>query len=140
MARPITPETLVGKAHAKATQERWEAMANNDLRCGHPDRCLGGDSEDDLRCLWCEEVRNLQGLNKALREQLHRTAIVIHGGEHVLTIASEIGLLEILGGTVNFPDMAKLVIGSGSTIGRVADERNAKEAVRPSSEEQTSQV
>ncbi len=44
MASRITPDTLVGKAHARQTQDRWEAM--DDRTC---DRC-GTDIEAKLVC------------------------------------------------------------------------------------------
>lgn len=115
-------------------------MAKATLDCGHPTACWRGDYDEDVCCRWCEEVRNLKSHNAALREQIHKTAIVIHGGEHTIAVSSPIGLLEILGGTVEFPGMETLVVGGGSTIGRMVDDAKAKEALRQGDPRQAPQT
>lgn len=68
------------------------------MRCGHPDACWC-DDDDDPRCLWCEDVERLTGHVKALREQLHRQAVIVTNG--TATIEGDVGLLEIVGGNVS---------------------------------------
>ncbi|KKM22997.1 hypothetical protein LCGC14_1619600 [marine sediment metagenome] len=105
-------------------------MAKATLDCGHPTACWRGDYDEDVCCRWCEEVRNLKSHNAALREQIHKTAIVIHGGEHAIAVSSPIGLVEILGGTVNFHDGDPDGCEHLSVIGRGSDDAKAKEALR----------
>lgn len=125
-------------------------MANKfkKLDCGHPKDCWGGDYEDDMRCLWCEEVRNLESHAKVLRKQLYKTAIVIHGGEHVLTIVSDIGVLEIRGGNVDlkFEPTATTIdtlnVHPGANVGSKGegDDAGAKRAIRECGTQETDQT
>lgn len=67
-------------------------------KCGHPQTCWSSD-EDDSRCLWCEDVKQLRDIISALREQLGKQAVFVDGGSP--TIEGDVGLLEVLGGTVH---------------------------------------
>lgn len=69
------------------------------LSCGHPDECWHKD-DDDCHCDWCEEVRQLKKSNTSLREQIDKQAITVQK-DHMTLLCHAVGLLEIIGGSVN---------------------------------------
>jgi hypothetical protein len=69
--------------------------------CNHPKECRDEDGE----CLWCEEVYSLTQRIETLVAVIHKRALVIHDG--AVTVHGDIGLLEVRGGTVRFPDTGR---------------------------------
>ena len=72
---------------------------NEPAKCEHPVECLETDEYGNTECAWCKEVERLREYSRSLREQLHKTAVIVEQGEFHFE-GKEIGLLEIRGGTV----------------------------------------
>ncbi|MEE8607861.1 MAG: hypothetical protein V3S55_09660 [Nitrospiraceae bacterium] len=68
----------------------------------HPDGCATTDDDGNVICGWCEEVNKLTEEGRRLRDQLHKTAVIVAGGE--VNIYGEIGYAVVYHGIVNMRD------------------------------------
>lgn len=68
----------------------------------HPDECATADEDGHIICAWCEEVDKLAEECKKLRDQLHKTAVIVTGGE--VNIYGEVGYALVYQGTLNMRD------------------------------------
>lgn len=92
------------------------------LECGHPVACMNTEHEDDQYCEWCNEVDNLKAESKALRDQLHKKAVVVNDGHVAIEGNPDIGLLEVHGGNVDFGGpIQNITIPRYATIGHVVE-------------------
>ncbi len=81
----------------------------------HPIECEVINDDGETVCGWCEEVHTLTEDGKHLRDQLHKTAVLVAGGE--VSIYGDIGYCVVYQGTVNMrnPDV-QLELGQAEPI------------------------
>ncbi len=142
MTRRIAPGTLLGKAHAKQTRERWEAM--DDTNC---DRC-GTDVETRLYqypgdgCAvyrLCEQCEcDVEDAIKAFVKQGGDDEDVLTRVDKAMEYAKE-HCYDVLGRLAGIQQDIRAVRNLVSTRGN-NDDADAKEAIRDSGTPEASQV
>lgn len=74
------------------------------------------NASDDDGCPWCDEVEALRADNRALREQLHRQAVILSPGVHHLDCGTVGYLVMLDGAEAHFGTLAVDTITPRSTV------------------------